>query len=122
MSLGSDYNDDSFQCGKIREDYVVTLENRKKAPPTILVGDYVIDSYYYDTPVNNKGYCVPYNCPLLIKIHSPEFQSTDLNGYYVLNYPPTFQSKNIRVKVVKKILSEDFDNNFQNFLWPRETT
>ena len=101
---------------------MVTLENRKKAPPTILVGDYVIDSYYYDTPVNNKGYCVPYNCPLLIKIHSPEFQSTDLNGYYVLNYPPTFQSKNIRVKVVKKILSEDFDNNFQNFLWPRETT
>lgn len=74
---------------------MVTLENRKKAPPTILVGD---TFGYYDTPVNNKGYCVPYNCPLLIKIHSPEFQSTDLNGYYVLNYPPTFQSKNISMK------------------------
>ena len=32
--LGSDYNDDTFKCGKIREDYVVTMENRKKAPPT----------------------------------------------------------------------------------------
>ena len=28
-----DYNTDSFRCGRIREDYVVTLENRKRAPP-----------------------------------------------------------------------------------------
>ena len=31
-----DYNTDSFLCGKIREDYVVTLENRKRAPLTKL--------------------------------------------------------------------------------------
>ena len=35
-----DYNTDSFRCGRIREDYVVTLENRKRAPPT-KIGDVV---------------------------------------------------------------------------------
>ena len=113
MDLELDYNDDFFLCGKISEDYGVTLENRKRAPPT-KIGDgvrelqcapepLIPDSKYffqvastafqYDTYVNTKGYCLPYHCPLLVKIHSPEFQSTDLNGYYVLNYPPTFQSK-----------------------------
>ena len=34
MDFELDYNTDSFLCGKIREDYVVTLENRKRAPVT----------------------------------------------------------------------------------------
>ena len=124
FELNDDYNDEFFLCGKISEDYVVTLENRKRAPPT-KIGDgvrelqcapepLIPDSKYffqvastafqYDTYVNTKGYCLPYHCPLLVKIHSPEFQSTDLNGYYVLNYPPTFQSKSIiSMKVAQKM-------------------
>ena len=54
---------------------------------------------YEDTLVDKNGYCVPYNCPLVIKIHSPDFKSTALNGYYVINYPPAFQSK------VEKVMS-----------------
>ena len=91
VSYEAEYNNDVFVCGVLRDDYETTFENRKRAPPTKVAGA----PYRYD---GNDVYvdgstCVPYPCPLLIKIQSPEFQSSSLNGYYVLNYPPSFQGK-----------------------------
>lgn len=41
----------------------------------------------YDVEVNKNGFCLPYPCPLAIRIYSPDFNDTSFNGYYVLNYP-----------------------------------
>ena len=88
----AEYNDDLFVCGVLRDDYETTFENRKRAPPT-KVGTSPFRANHYDVYVDQSGACVPYPCPLLIKIQSPEFHSSALNGYYVLNYPASFQGK-----------------------------
>ncbi len=53
------------------------------------MGDALYKADRYDVDVD-VAKCMVYPCPLAIKIYSPDFIETSYNGYYVLNFPATY--------------------------------
>ena len=80
---------------KFQADPLV-IENRQRAPQTMIPGG-IKGADYYDAYVDaNSGKCLPYPCPFAIKIYFSKIEDSSYNGYYVINPPATFLGETIK--------------------------
>ena len=49
----------------------------------------------FDVPVDKSGFCIGYPCPLALKIDSSDFKYPRFSGYYISNFPGTYDSKKV---------------------------
>ena len=89
------YNVRKFQKYRNFQADPLVIENRQRAPQTLMPGGFIKPADHYDAFVDAKsGKCLPYPCPFAIKIYFSNFEDADLyNGYYVINPPATFLGK-----------------------------